>query len=176
MNNKTNYCIALGLIVLAVVTRLIDHAPNFTAVGAAALFAGYALPRRLAFVVPLIAMALSDIFIGFYDWRLMAVVYASFLLMTAAGIAARHVRSPIVYAFSIAGGSVLFFLTTNFAVWALSSWYPHTLNGLLWCYTLALPFLKNALMGDMLFGMILYGAYRAAWAIARRRLSFGAAP
>ena len=53
------------------------------------------------------------------------------------------------------GGSVWFFITTNFAEWIIWDYYPKTIEGLLACYTLALPFFKNTLISTILFTGIL---------------------
>lgn len=56
--------------------------------------------------------------------------------------------------------SILFFIITNFGVWAPSSnWYPHTLNGLIECYTLAVPFFRNTILGDLGYTVILFGGF-----------------
>ncbi len=91
--------LAAGLIGLDVVARLVPHAPNFTPLAASALFAAAVFRVRiLSFAVPLIAMALSDSVLGFYDWRVMAVVYAAIAL--PAGMALCAGRSPSPMSFS----------------------------------------------------------------------------
>ncbi|MBT4121398.1 hypothetical protein HOE31_00385, partial [bacterium] len=55
--------------------------------------------------------------------------------------------------------SILFFLATNFAVWFFSPWYSHDLNGLLMTFTLAIPFFKNSLMGNVFFTSVLFGGF-----------------
>ena len=61
------------------------------------------------------------------------------------------------------GGSLTFFLVTNFAWWPFyTTLYPHTLGGLLQSYTMALPFYKNSLISDMLFSAVLFGGFEMA--------------
>lgn len=165
----------LGFIFLAFITalavRLLPHIPNFTPVGAFALFVGVFVARKhwWGFLFPLVAMFLSDLFLGFYDLKLMAVVYASFLAYTGLGmLIAKRVSTPAILLGSI-GGAVVFYLITNFAVWLFSSWYPHTISGLLLSYTLALPFFKYTLLGDLFFTSILFGVYQFAVHLIRQR-------
>ena len=156
------FLLLAGLLAFAV--RILPHAPNFTPMGAFALFAGaYLAPKfKWAFFLPLLVMFLSDIFIGFYDLKLMAVVYAGFLLYAAIGVLVSKKRSAAAILLGSIGGAVFFYLTTNFAVWAFSSWYPHTLEGLLLSYTLALPFFRATLLGDIVFTGIFFGVYAFA--------------
>lgn len=167
---KKTILVALVLLALGVAMRLLPHPANFAPITAIALFAGYYLPRKWAIILPIAAMLIGDLFIGFYDWRLMAVVYLSFALISFLGwaIKGRGAGAVIISALT---ASIGFFLITNFAVWLFSSWYPHTLAGLLWCYTLALPFFRNTLLGDLFFTGVLFGAYEAVKALAGFKLS-----
>ncbi|MFA4818191.1 MAG: DUF6580 family putative transport protein, partial [Parcubacteria group bacterium] len=65
--------------------------------------------------------------------------------------------------------SITFFLVTNFAVWAFFDWYPHTWAGLITNFTLALPFFRNTLLGDVFYTGVLFGAYELALYLAARR-------
>ncbi len=156
----------LLLSLLSFGVRLLPHFPNFTPIGALALFVGaYAIKKHWwSLFIPLVAMFVSDLFIGFYDFRLMAVVYGSFFVYSLTGMLL--VKKNIGFAFlgSIAG-AIFFYLSTNFAVWAFSSWYPHILGGLLVSYTLALPFFKYTLLGDIFFTGVFFGAYKLAFIV-----------
>jgi Family of unknown function (DUF6580) len=155
--------LAMSLVGLDVVARLAPHAPNFTPVAASALFAGAVLrSRALALAVPLAAMLVSDFVIGGYDWRVMGVVYAALALPTLLGRWGRA-RAAIVLVPLALSSSLLFFATTNFAVWALSGMYTHDLAGLVHCYVAALPFLQNTVIGDVFWTTLLFGG----WWIAR---------
>ena len=153
--------LAAALVGLIVIARLLPHAPNFTPVAAAALFAGVMLHHRgIALTVPFAGMIASDIVLGFYDWRVMSVVYVSLALPAVIGMLAKHVRVSRMLVPAALSGSLLFFITTNFAVWAFSGTYPQTMNGLIACYLAALPFLKNTVAGDLFWGVALFsGAY-----------------
>jgi hypothetical protein len=148
-----------GLITLDVLARLLPHAPNFTPIAASALFAGAVLrTRALAFIVPVCAMLLSDCVLGFYDWRIMAVSYATFATVPAMGLLARR-SAGVVILFPLAiASSVVFFITSNFAVWVFSAMYAHDLAGLIKCYIAAVPFFQNTLTGDLFWTAMLFGA------------------
>jgi hypothetical protein len=154
--------LAMGLVGFDVIARLAPHAPNFTPVAASALFAGAVLrSRTLALAVPLAAMVISDLLIGWHDWRLMGVVYASLALPALLGMWGRA-RAAIVLVPLALSSSLLFFATTNFAVWAFSGMYAHDLHGLVHCYVAALPFLQNTVIGDMFWTTLLFGAWWGA--------------
>ncbi|MEW6454638.1 MAG: DUF6580 family putative transport protein [Pseudomonadota bacterium] len=157
----SDFLLAGALVGLVVVARLLPHAPNFTPAAAAALFAGTMLHHRgIALVVPFAAMIASDAVLGFYDWRVMSVVYVALALPAMIGMLAEHVRVSRMLVPATLFGSLLFFATTNLAVWAFSGIYPQTMDGLLACYIAALPFLKNTIAGDLFWGVALFsGAY-----------------
>jgi hypothetical protein len=153
--------LATGLISLDVVARLVPHAPNFTPLAASALFAAAVFRVRiLSLAVPLIAMALSDSVMGFYDWRVMAVVYAASVAPAAMALGVARLRSPLVLLSLAGASSIVFFLTTNFAVWAFDGMYTHDLAGLSACYVAALPFFKNTIAGDLFWTCVLFGAHQ----------------
>jgi hypothetical protein len=147
------------MIVLAALARLIPHPPNFTPIGAMALFGGACFAdRRLGFVVPLAALLLSDVVIGLHI--LMPVVYGSFALNVLLGRWLRTRRTVVTTAAVTLAGSVQFFIVTNFACWV--SFYPHTVEGLVTCYVAAIPFFQNTLLGDAVFVCVLFGGLAAA--------------
>tara|TARA_Y100000310_G_C20672931_1_gene811279 strand:- start:1150 stop:1713 length:564 start_codon:yes stop_codon:yes gene_type:complete len=149
------------VLIAAILVRLFPHAPNFTPVGALALFAGVYLAKksRFALLLPLGVMFLTDLFIGFYDFKLMAMVYLSFLFYAVFGLLIQKRKNLLSIASATLAGSFLFYLMTNFAVWAFSSFYPATLQGLMFSYSMALPFLKYTLLGDLFFVAVFFGAY-----------------
>ena len=150
---------ALIIIVLAAAaSRLIPHPPNLTSIAAVALFGGaYFSNRHLAFLVPLGALFLSDLIIGFYAH--MEVVYLSFALIVYVGLWLQKRRSTIYIVGAALASSILFFLLTNFGVWALESLYPKTMAGLFACYVAAIPFFQNTLQGDLFFTAALFGGF-----------------
>jgi hypothetical protein len=170
---STRFLLGFTFIALlaAVAVRLLPHIPNFTPLGAFALFVGVFVAKKhwWGLLLPLFAMFLSDLFIGFYDWKLMAVVYGSFLIYTGLGMLVSKRKNIATVFLGSMGGAVVFYLTTNFAVWLFSSWYPHTVSGLLLSYTLALPFFKYTLLGDLFFTSVLFGVYAFATHLLHQR-------
>lgn len=153
---------AFFFIVAAVILRLLPHLPNFAPIAAMALFGGVYLNKKYALIVPLAAMVISDIFIGFYNPWILASVYGSFILIGLLGVWLRNNKTvPNVLGASLLG-SVGFFLITNFAVWAVPhSFYPHTLQGLMNSYMMGLPFFRNTLMGDLFYTGAMFGLMEA---------------
>ncbi|MCI0465288.1 MAG: hypothetical protein L0Z62_50850 [Gemmataceae bacterium] len=159
-----------GLILLAAFSRLIPHPPNFAPIGAMALFGGTCFAdRRVAFVVPLAAMFLSDLAIGVVSGdlslglhRLIPVVLGSFALIVCLGFWLRKRRTVLPIAGAALAGSLLFFVLTNFGVWAFGSWYPKTWEGLVACYVAAIPFFHNTLLGDAVYNAALFGGFALA--------------
>ena len=150
-----------GLIGLDVAARLLPHPPNFSSVAASALFAAAVFRVRvLSFAVPLLALALSDAIIGFDDWRMAAVIYAATVFPAALVVCVRGLPSPIALLGIAACSSVVFFVSTNFGVWAFGAMYPRDLAGLAACYVAALPFFQNTLGGDLFWMFALFGGYQ----------------
>ena len=169
----TEFWIAIGLVGLDVVARLLPHAPNFTPVAASALFAGAVLrSRALALAVPIAAMLISDLVLGCPDWRIMMVVYAALAAPAVLGRWGRP-RGAIVLAPLAVSSSLLFFASTNFAVWAFSGIYALDLAGLIACYVAALPFLYNTLLGDMFWTALLFGGWWSARVLLAHRNAAG---
>jgi hypothetical protein len=163
---RQDLLLALLLVVLCVVMRLVPHVSNFSPVAAAALFAGVTLKARwLAIAVPLAAMLVSDAFLGGYGWQMMAVIYGALALPAVIGIFARKTHVAFVAIGGALASSVIFYLATNFAVWALSTLYTPDFQGLLECYVAALPFLKWTIAGDLFWSVALFGGA----ALLRRR-------
>ena len=157
--NKQPLAAVLLLLTLGIITRFLPHPANFTAIGAIAMFGGLYLPKRWAIVGPLLAMFVSDIFIGFYSWPIMLSVYLGFIVMGLIGLFARRNKKISTVIGGTLLGSIIFYLLTNFAVWAFGTMYAHNFAGLIQSYTMALPFFKNSLMGDMLYTTVLVGGF-----------------
>lgn len=153
----------VAAISIAAAMRLLPHPPNFSPIAAMALFSGaYLSQRSLAFVAPLAALLISDLLLGFHG--LMWLVYASVAMVVCLGWLLRSKRSPARIMVAALSGSVLFYLLTNFGVWAFGDMYPKTLSGLAACYVAALPFFQNSVAGDLFFTALLFGG----WAMAER--------
>ena len=152
------------LVAIAAIGRLVPHPWNATPIMAATLVAGVYLNRRAALIVPLAATIVSDFFLGFYDWKVMAAVYATYALIALGSILLKRWKSAESIIAAGVVSSTLFFLTTNAAVWFFTPWYAHTAGGLLHAYLMGLPFYRNAVVGDVFFTALFFGAielYRA---------------
>lgn len=152
---KPRHEVLVAMILAAGLSRLLPHPPNFAPIGALALFGGAQFAdKRVAFLVPLAAMLLSDLVLGFYAH--MGWVYGSFALITCLGLWLRSHRR----AWPIAGASLLasslFFLITNFGVW-MNGTTASGLAGLTACYVAAIPFFGNTLLGDGFYALVLFG-------------------
>ena len=152
----------ITFIILGAFARLIPHAPNFTPVGAMALFGGYSLNKKQAFILPIAIMILSDIFIGFDSLQMRIFVYGSFLLTVLIGRLLEKNPSNKNMVLASFASSIVFFTLTNFAVWAFTPLYLKTFNGLINCYIMALPFFRNTLLGDLFYTSVIFGSYRLA--------------
>ena len=144
-----------AMILAAAASRLIPHPPNFTPIAAIALFGGAQFSsKRAAFFVPLAGLFLSDLVIGFYS--ITPVVYGSFALTVCLGFWIRH-RSAQRIAGAAVASAILFFVLTNFGVWAMDRLYPKTAAGLVDCYIAAIPFFGNMALGNLLYSALLFG-------------------
>lgn len=155
---KPRFLTIAVLIFATAALRLLPHWPNFTPVVPLALFAGAHLQNRyLAFGVPLAALLLSDIFLGFYP--AMPFVYFGFALSVVIGMfMARRQNATRLFTGAL-GGGLIFYVLSNFGVWWTSTLYPHTLGGCVEAYIAALPFLRNALLGDAVYVVLLFGGF-----------------
>ena len=161
----------LSAIFIAAVLRLVPHPPNFTPIGAIALFGGAYLGRRgLAFAAPLGALLLSDLVLGFYPE--LAFVYLSTAATVVIGWALLKRKTMLGIGVGALASALLFFTVTNFGVWLVMDYYPKTLAGLAACYVAAVPFFQNTLAGDLVYTALLFGGF----ALAERRVPILRAP
>jgi Family of unknown function (DUF6580) len=152
--------LVVSIIISAALSRLLPHVPNVTPITAVALFSGaYLADRRLAFLVPLAAMFVSDLILGFYGPGEMASVYLSFALVVALGLWVGQKRSALRIGSAAITASLLFFAITNFAVWAFGTLYPKSGAGLMECYIAALPFFRHTLAGDLSYTLLVFGGF-----------------
>ena len=159
--------IAVLLIMVAALSRLLPHPSNFTPVAAIALFAGVYLDRRFASAVAIVALLISDYFLGFYSeiyW-----VYGSFVLIGLIGLWLRSHKKPMVVLGGTLASSILFFVVTNFGVWVKpGSMYASNWSGLIECYVAAIPFFRNTLAGDVIFVSAMFGLYELIMVLVNR--------
>jgi len=146
------------IILLAAFSRLIPHLPNFTPIGAIALFGGtYFLNKKLAFLIPFLAMLFSDMLIGFHS--AMFAVYLSFFAIVGIGMLLKENVKPVSLLFATISSSILFFIVTNFAVWIGSTVYPQDFGGLISCFVAAIPFFHYTALGDLFYVGVLFGSF-----------------
>ena len=165
------FLIAMAFIAAGVALRIFPHAPNFTPVAAIALFGAVYFTKKMALIVPMVAMAISDAFIGYYDLKLMAIVYGSFLLCVIVGFWLKKNKKWYTILGSAFLSAFIFFFFTNFAVFAFSDWYPKTVSGLISCFVMALPFFKNTLLGTLFYSAVLFGVYEGARVLIGKKLT-----
>ena len=152
---------------------------NFTPIGAMALFGGaYFINKGRAFLFPLLTLFISDIFliqtvyaehstgIMYEGWYFTYVAFAIMVLIGSKLIKKVSFKSVILSAL-VAG--LAHFIIGNFGVWLggglnITTGLPYTRNfsGLIMCYTLAIPFFKNMLAGNLIYSAILFGGFELA--------------
>ena len=157
MDNNKYILVFLLIVVTSFSNVLLSNIPNFSPVASVALFSGFYLSnKKIALLVPIICMLISDYFIGFHS--LMWAVYLSFSATVVIGFLMKKAKSKLIFLNSIFS-AVLFFIITNFAVWASGSFYSKDFTGLLTCFSMGIPFLKNTLLSAVIFSSILFGGY-----------------
>ena len=165
------FFVVLSIIAVAAFLRLLPHWPNFTPIAAMALFAGtYLEKKQYAFVIPIAAMFVSDLFLGFHVT--MPAVYLGFAITVLIGMAIRRRISVGSVLLASIGSSVIFFLLTNFSSWLVSPYYPQTFPGLLEAYAAGLVFFRdqshgisffvNEILGTVFFSATFYGVFYLA--------------
>lgn len=160
-NLTPRFLVLAGMIFIAAFSRLIPHPPNFTAVAAIALFGGaYFSSKYIALLLPLIALLITDLIIGFHNT--MWAVYLSFIAVVIIGMMLQDKKKPGNVLLASVSASVLFFVVTNFAVWLMGSLYPKTSEGLVICFTATIPFFHYNLLGDLFFVGVLFGSFELA--------------
>ena len=170
---NTRLLVLTAFVVTAALSRLLPHPPNVTPLAAMALFGGaYFASRKLAFLLPLAAMLVTDLLLaasvyGVAGLRSQPAVYACFAATVGIGMLLRDRKSFAPIACATLGASVLFYLVTNFAVWAFGSLYPKDWSGLIACYTAAIPFFRNSLAGDVCYGALLFGGFALVETLVR---------
>lgn len=150
----------LLLAVLAAAGRFLPHPPNFTPVGSAALFGGARLGRPWNYILPMLIMFVTDLFLGFH--ATIPYVYVSFLIAVFLGekFLTRPTAGRVVGVSLVS--SVIFFIISNFGVWISGGLYPQTVDGLIRCFVMALPFFQWTVAGDVIYSLGFFGLYALA--------------
>ena len=151
---RSKNIIIASIIVLAVLSRLVPHPPNFAPITGIALFSSKKINNKLFGVfLPIIPLFISDLSIGISFTNIF--VYLSFIMIYFLGSISRKIDVKTVFL-----SSVIFFILTNLGVWYLG--YPKNIEGLITCFTLAIPFFVNTILGDLFYSFILFRSYKAA--------------
>jgi hypothetical protein len=111
----------------------------------------------MAFIVPFLALFLSDLVLGLHNS--MIFVYAGFALTVAIGFLLKNRVTITNTAFATVISSLLFFLLTNLGAWMTSGLYARSAEGLMQAYVAGIPFFQNSLLGNLLFVAVIFGGY-----------------
>jgi len=155
-------------IAIGALSRVIPHPANFAPITAMALFGGVYLNKKQALTLPILAMILSDFVIGFDSLPMRLSVYGSFILAVLIGFWVKSHKNAKNIIFASLISSILFFVITNFAVWAFGTMYLKSLTGLAECYLMAIPFFRNTILGDLVYTGAFFGVYNLLLNISPR--------
>lgn len=163
-------------ILLGLVGRLLPLPPNMNPMTSLALFSGTQMDKKRAFGFALATMIISDVLLAYLQghaifglWSIFT--YSGFAMIVLAGSVLRHNPSATrTFSFLLAS-SFGFWIWTNFGIWATGDHgiYTRDMNGLVACYVNALPFLRNAMMGDLVCGSVLFASFYGIRKLAAHR-------
>lgn len=155
LNKNSRYCFGLAFLLVGIISRVIPHMPNATALTFVSLASGFLLPRYFALLGILFVTFCSDALISYFyhyplfgSWSLFT--YSGFLGLALAGTFLQKITALRSYAYFL-GGSTLFWVWTNFGVWLTSGMYAKSITGMIACYVAAIPFLTNQWLGDLIW-------------------------
>lgn len=150
-----------AILILATLLRLIPHPYNVTPIASIGLFAGTWCDKRIAWLIPLIPLFISDAIGGFYNPFVMMFVYAGIALSAVVGrlLLARK-RTFTRFGSAIFINAMIFYLVSNFPIWIV--YYPNTMAGLVDCYVKAIPYFGYSLVGDSVFVILIFGLHYLA--------------
>lgn len=150
--------VVLALAGFAFLWRVLPHDFNMTPMGALALVAGARLRQPVArALVPLVTLVLSDLILGFHNTVLY--VYGAFAVIALGAVVLKQ-RGVFAHAGGAVAAALLFFLVTNFGVWAAGGLYPADASGLIASYVAGVPFLWKTLAGNLFFTLLFYGVFQ----------------
>ena len=146
--------ISIGIFIALTASRFVPHPPNFTSLLALSFYVPALLGIRYLPVL-LLSFVITDFFIGFHSLALFtwgSIVFIGLLSQYFVKTLTLRISGALV-------GACLFYLITNFGVWSLGS-YGYTLNGLILCYTLAIPFFTYTLISTIIFSAAIEAFYK----------------
>ena len=141
--------ISLGIFIALAASRFVPHPPNFTSLLALSFYVPAIIGLKFLPAL-IISFVITDMFIGlhglaFFTWG--SIIFIGLI----SKYFVENLKNRI---FGCLIGVFIFFILTNFGVWSMGS-YGYSLNGLINCYTLALPFLGNTLVSTIIFASII---------------------
>ena len=141
--------ISLGIFAALAASRFVPHPPNFTSLLALSFYVPAILGIRYLPAL-IISFFITDLIIGFHGVTLFT--WGSIILI---GLMSKFFTKNITKRFSGALiGACIFYVVTNFGVWSLGA-YGFSMEGLITCYTLALPFFGYTIVSTILFSAII---------------------
>jgi len=151
-------------IVIGVLGRLIPHPPNVTPLTNLCLFAGSNLSRGLAFITMLICYTISNIALAYFNgypifgyWTIFTYSGLAFIVLLGSRLSKSYnIKKLVTY---VGVSTFVFWVWSNFGCWLATPLYPKDFNGLISCYIAALPFLRNALLGNLVWMVVIFGIY-----------------
>jgi len=155
--------LGLGLILIAAISRLIPHPPNFTPLAAIGLFgAAYFANRKLAFIIPLAAWWFSDLLLNntiyaqysegftlFSSYQIGSFIALALIVLVGFTML-KKVNLKSIFGSSLVA-AILFFLISNFGVWLMGTMYPMNISGLMACFAAGVPFFGWTLLGNVVY-------------------------
>lgn len=155
--NNRNIChlkIFLTILITLSFTRFIPHPPNFTSLIALSFYVPAIFGVRYLIIV-LISFFITDIFLGFhaltiYTWGSVVII----------GLISKYFNQNTYFrSTGLFLSALLFFIITNFGVW-LSGFYGYSINGLILCYWLAIPFFYNTILSTIFYSTMIEIVYK----------------
>lgn len=158
MAKKLSSVVSSALIISSIAFRMLPHMPNFTPLGATAIFTGSRGERPWNYYLPITILFMTDYFLGFH--KTMIFVYASFLITTFLAERFYKNRRSLLFAGGLGlTNSIIFFVISNFGAWLTMPIYTRSLNGLMQAYLMGIPFLRNMALADVTFTVGVFAIY-----------------
>ena len=153
----------IGVILLwigiAILGRIIPHPANATPLAALAILSGYAFYKNWAVLMTLISLCVSDILLGLLqnqpisgDWSLFT--YSGYMLLAFWAPQRSLTKKKMVIWEYVLVSTLIYWIWTNFGTWLTSGMYLHDGYGFFECYLAGVPFLRNALLGTVIYTAI----------------------
>ena len=163
MNKQQNKKLILIYIVFGILAKILPHPSSVTPLNNLFLHAGSKLTKGMAVIVTLIATVLADIILSYlYGYPIFGYwsffTYSGFVAIALLGSKLFLNSSPTKLICFVVSSSLIFWVWTNFGCWLIMPNYSKDLPGLISCYTMALPFLKNSLLGDLAWSLIVFNS------------------